>query len=206
MTDNPWREKETLYELYIEQEMSMADVAEELGCGVKAIHKWLHRHDIKTRSRREAANVSDTYGVSHTEEYGEYRDNEEWLREKYWGEGLSQEEIADIVGCSRSAVGGWMKENGVMTFKPPYHRLSDSNGYERIDTQIDDDAYCVKIHRLQAVAEYGFDEVKDMHVHHKNGFKIDNRLCNIEIKTPSDHISDHVSDAEHSDTGEFVSW
>jgi transposase-like protein len=49
MSDTPWRDKERLYELYVEQELSTTDVGEELGCSQKTISKWLDRHDIEIR-------------------------------------------------------------------------------------------------------------------------------------------------------------
>jgi len=45
----------------------------------------------------------------------------------------------------------------------------------------------VPLHRLVAVAEYGIEEVKEKHVHHKNGVRFDNRPSNLELMSDVDH-------------------
>lgn len=47
-----------------------------------------------------------------------------WLREKYHDEGLSQREIADIVGCSKRPVNNRMEEYGIE--KRPAHHLPNT--------------------------------------------------------------------------------
>lgn len=49
----------------------------------------------------------------------------------------------------------------------------------------------VYVHRLLAVAEYGFDAVCDNVVHHINGLPYDNRHSNIAVMTQSDHVTQH---------------
>jgi len=43
-----------------------------------------------------------------------YRD-EDWLREKYWDEGLNQEEIADLCGSHRTTIIEWMGRHSIET-------------------------------------------------------------------------------------------
>lgn len=45
----------------------------------------------------------------------------------------------------------------------------------------------VRVHRLLAVAEYGFEAVAGSVVHHKNGLKWDNRSENLELTDPVKH-------------------
>jgi hypothetical protein len=52
----------------------------------------------------------------------------------------------------------------------------------------------VYVHRLLAVSEYGFEAVRDRHVHHKNKIPWDNRPENIELKTPEEHGQMHGED------------
>lgn len=47
------------------------------------------------------------------------------------------------------------------------------------------------IHRLVAVAEYGFDAVAGKHVHHKNGIRWDNRPENLEPADQKTHMNKH---------------
>jgi len=60
-----------------------------------------------------------------------------------------------------------------------------SNGYKMF--RGGDNCDYVPIHRLVAVAEYGVDEVKEKHIHHKNGVKWDNRPENLEPLSNSEH-------------------
>jgi hypothetical protein len=46
-----WRNKEKLEELYLEEEMSMAEIADELGCADVTVQYWLDKHDIETRDK-----------------------------------------------------------------------------------------------------------------------------------------------------------
>ena len=49
----------------------------------------------------------------------------------------------------------------------------------------------IPVHRLQAVAEWGLDAVKDKHVHHKNGIPWDNRIENLELVSNAEHQRKH---------------
>lgn len=83
--------------------------------------------------------------------------------------------------------------------KLPQFRLN-ANGYEEI-------RHCgevAKHHRLLAVAEYGFDAVEGMAVHHKNNLSWDNRPDNIELLTPREHHQLHYENREINEDGRFV--
>ena len=47
-----------------------------------------------------------------SKKYPQLRD-EQWLREKYWGEGLNGREIAEIVGCERTSIYGAFRRFGI---------------------------------------------------------------------------------------------
>jgi len=118
-----------------------------------------------------------------------------WLEKKYVTEGLSQREIADLCGVHRSTIRRWMDKFDIESRKsshekPPNHSFR-VDGYERVKVQQDGTQHDVLIHRLIAVAEHGVDAVKDSHVHHKNGFRFDNRPSNLEVLEPGDHHRKH---------------
>lgn len=54
----------------------------------------------------------------------------------------------------------------------------------------------VYVHRLLAVAEYGFDALEGMHVHHRNHIRWDNRPENIELREPAEHGCYHLHGEE----------
>jgi hypothetical protein len=56
-------------------------------------------------------------------------------------------------------------------------------GYEKVVTEYQGKVERVQIHRLVAVAEYGFDAVRDMDVHHTKGPPFDN----LAVLTPEEH-------------------
>lgn len=47
--DAPWRDKEILKQLYIEEKMSSSEIGDELGVSPSTVVKWLHKNDIPTR-------------------------------------------------------------------------------------------------------------------------------------------------------------
>lgn len=123
--DEPWKDKETLLDLYHSQNMNMKEVAEELGCTAMSVHKYLHKYDIQVRSPK------------HTR--------------------------AEVPLCNQY--------DGYVSW---------SHGGKT-----------VFVHRLAAVAWYGFESVSDRVVHHENGVKYDNRESNLEPMTRAEHRRVH---------------
>jgi len=39
--------------------------------------------------------------------------NKEWIHEKYWEEGMSMSEMAELASCSENAVRTWMVEHDI---------------------------------------------------------------------------------------------
>jgi len=73
---------------------------------------------------------------------------------------------------------------------------ADHHGYERwrawnAESGNHDRLY---VHRLLAVAEFGFETVNGMHVHHRNSLPWDNRPENLELLTNSEHRSLHEAE------------
>lgn len=61
----------------------------------------------------------------------------------------------------------------------------------------------VRIHRLAAVAWFGFDEVRDKVIHHKNTHRMDNRESNLEPMTLGEHSAHHIKEQTRAETGEL---
>ena len=68
--------------------------------------------------------------------------------------------------------------NGYILLYKPEHPLSNKVGY-------------LVEHRFIASEKWGSEAVKDNCVHHINGIKTDNRIENLKILSPSDHVRLH---------------
>lgn len=73
--------------------------------------------------------------------------------------------------------------------KDPY-LTHHSQGYEEIRHW----QQRIYVHRLAAIAWFGFDAVDGHHVHHKNRIPWDNREENLEVMTESEHRSHHTKE------------
>lgn len=127
--------------------------------------------------------------------------SEAWLRQKYVDERLTLHAMADECGVSHPTISRWMDKYGIerrdrtwnnATERPSFRTTPD--GYETAN----DGTHTVRIHRLIAVAECGFDAVAGKDVHHISHIPWDNRPSNL---TPFDH-GEHMK--AHGDAG--YSW
>lgn len=146
--DRPWRDEETIRELYVEKKLSTTEIGERLNCDSKTVSRWLEKHGIEARGRVEA-----------------------------------------MTRVKR---------------KEPVRYRTHPRGYEHWRCQIDGTKRTVYVHRLVAVAEWGFDAVADKHVHHKNEVPWDNRPENLELLAPGDHHRHHLQDREWDDQGNLI--
>lgn len=144
---------------------------------------------------------------------GELPSTQEVVR-LYYEEGLTQFDIADKFNVTQSAVSNCMRRAGE---GPGYEAnrvpwasyYTTPRGYEHWSSRDTEGGYeYVKVHRLLAVAEYGFDAVKDIHVHHQNKISWDNRPENIELLSPSEHMGEHsreeVKNRSRNEDGTFA--
>jgi len=124
------------------------------------------------------------------------------LRKLYWDEGLSAREIAEMSNVTSGGIVNQMENHNIQR-RSHSKALSNSyagfetsvQGYERWRDHVSGEQ--VKVHRLVAVAQFGFDKIKDKHIHHKNGIRWDNRPSKLEPLTPRDHQVKH-NDGEKS--------
>lgn len=99
--DGPWRDEETLRELYHDKGWGATTIAEELGCDKKTIYNWLDRHDIETRE--------STHDINRG-----WRDAE-LLEELYWDQDLSCKEIADKLDTREGTITKWLLRHDIET-------------------------------------------------------------------------------------------
>lgn len=119
MSDSLWRDRETLQELYIEQELSAAAIGEELGCSDVTVLDWLNRHDIFVRDPDPPTMTGDDNprSVPKEEIIEDYRELAEELNKT-----PSQEEYNDHGEYTWSAIRGHFDGMG---------ELQDAAGLER---------------------------------------------------------------------------
>lgn len=172
--DRPWRDKEVFREKYVEQNMDQKDMAEEWDCHPTNIERWVKRHGLKKKHR-----------------------NPEWLEEKYYGEGLTLKEMADLANTTETSVWRFMKKHDIKRrgkSDKPASFYTTEKGYEVWACGNYGDY--VKVHRLLAVAEYGFEALNGNVVHHKNKTPWDNRAANVEVMDPVEHTKHHHEEGD----------
>jgi len=132
------------------------------------------------------------------------------LRQLYHNQNKTLAEIGEIAGRSRSQVAYWMDKHGINRRDAPADKTATvylgtvGDGYEAWQTNACGERAQVYVHKLTAVAEYGFDAVAGGDVHHENGIKWDNRPSNLEPMDPGQHLRMHVQEQERDESGEFV--
>jgi len=131
-----------------------------------------------------------------------YRD-EDTLRRLYVEEGLTSREVAERLDCSQPTVVNWLKKHEISVTtptsdRPPYYGTS-TQGYEYWQTSVGDrERKTVRVHRLTAVAWFGWDAVTGgedaasrVDVHHRNSVPWDNREVNLKLIPHGEHMSMH---------------
>lgn len=137
--------------------------------------------------------------------------DEETLRELYHERRMSMHDIADHFGdLTWGGVKYWMEKHGIerrsrsesakirrqKELIKPY--TDPTHGYEILRNEYNGVDEKVTVHRLLAVAMYGFDELRGKDVHHKNNIPWDNRPSNLDLMTRSEHVKHH-STGQHDD-------
>lgn len=119
MSDSPWRDKETLQKLYVENGLSAAAIGEQLGCTDVTVLDWLDRHNIPTRNRDPPTMEGEDNPRFVTKE--EIIDDYKRLSEEL-GKTPSQQEYNDQGDYTWSAIRGHFEGMG---------DLQDAAGLER---------------------------------------------------------------------------
>jgi len=172
---------------YVEKGRSTYQMAEDVPVTQETVRNWLEKHEIERRERE--IELPDQVDVDKSK-----------IEDLYHNGGLTTRDIAEILGCSREVIRMCLHESGSpprkkyehKLYEPVYHRTT-ANGYEKWQIGIGGDKHDVPVHRLVAVAEYGYDEVVDKVVHHKNHIPWDNRHENLELMSASEHSRYHIN-------------
>jgi len=201
MTNTRYKDAEWLEEQYHENELSQAEIGDKCGVSGATVRYWMEKHDIERRDQMRAQAVAREQTEHLEPDDTRYRDAG-WLEQQYHEYGLSQREIANKCGVCQDTVHKWMDKHNVESRNLEVKGVSivSKDGYQ-VWAEGSNSEH-VPVHRLLAVAEYGFDAVCDMDVHHQNGIKWDNRPDNIELMTKSEHMLHHSLERhDNGDTG-----
>lgn len=112
--DCPLQDEELLRELYLQRELSLSGVAENVGCTVWKVRYWLTHHGIETREPG-----GSTFAVPELTDYN-------WIQTKYIEEELTSIEIAEFLDCSPRTVSAWLDKHGIDC---PWHLPQDAKKY-----------------------------------------------------------------------------
>jgi len=196
-SENKHRDKGWLEKHYVKEEKSMYEISKEFDKGINTIRRWLDRFDIPRR-----AHPNKKY------ESKKYRDRD-WLKEEHIENNRTMTDIASECGVSYHTISNWLDRFGIekqdnqnTNVCCSFHFGSFSNleGYPVWGaTGATADSNRLAVHRLVAIAD-GADPhdvfSNDKHqVHHRNGFKCDNRPSNLELVDRKTHGRHHTPDA-----------
>lgn len=201
--DSGWLEAE-----YVDSGRTGLGLADECGVTKQCIYKWLDRHGF---DRRRSGPRTDTPACFYTSRQG-YEIARSFCRGRY--DTVYIHRLVAVAEFGLDAVKGQIihHRNGIRWDNRPsnfeitgpvrHNRApaqipggrgflhTDGAGYERWRVRPYGEtggADTVFIHRLVAVAEYGFDAVAGNEVHHRNGVRWDNRPGNLEPRDPVSH-------------------
>lgn len=189
----PYDDPDEIHRLYHGERMTQKEVAAELGCSKATIISRMDEYDIPTL---------DPGGGDPNAPWKD----EDTLREMYHDDRMYLTEIGDELGADEATIRHWMDNFDIervpmgTRVRPP-SVWTDTCGYEVVEP----DGDRAPIHRLVAVAEYGFDAVADNDVHHRNNVPWDNRPSNLEPIDHADHARHHAHESKFWEHRENVS-
>lgn len=185
--------EQRLRQMYINEKKSKDEIREELGCNRGRLLKKFDEYGIKQRSSQEQ------YALNRDTRY---RDKE-FLKRNYIEQGKTMREIADMCGCSGSAVSRWIEKHGIekrrseseVRFRLSGPRSGGMEGYPTLSRLGCDEVPKLLEHRLVLLAEgHSIKEVfgdNNYNIHHRNGHKCDNRPSNLELVDRREHGRKH---------------
>ena len=169
-------DKEKLYDLYIIQQLPMHKVAKEMGIAVGSVYNYLKKYDIPRRNYKESMDLLKANGWTFPKEAAVQRGL------KLRGCHRSEETKKKISESHFKGGIGFKKKrpDGYIAIYFPEHPKSNKEGY-------------IMEHDLVMECLIGRHLKDDEVVHHKNEIKDDNRKCNLQLMTNSEHMSYHSS-------------
>lgn len=204
--DDRLYDPEYLHTEYVSKGRTSREIADELGCGKKAVLRQLEGKGIEKRPNKKRVDDKRVY-------------EREFLEREYVEKEKSSRQIAKDVGCSKDVVLRQLKQHnirirdtseatslGMDKGRCGFH--TSKRGYEKATTRDPERAREVGIHQLVAIAEganphrlFTGSKSDGNHAHHKNRIPWDNRPCNIKIMSNSEHQKEHMDEFTRDEKG-----
>lgn len=126
--------------------------------------------------------------------------SEKNLKFLYVEQKMTVGQIAEFLDCGKDSVDRWRERHGFEARRGRVERctyLCNGDGYPAACSynSKDDRPEVVLIHRLVAVAEFGFEAVSGNVIHHKNNISFDNRPDNLAPMKSGEHTKYHAETA-----------
>lgn len=186
--------KSDLIRMYIEVNVPLEKVADNYDTDLEGIIQILNENGIRLKNEDKCK-------------------DKDWLYEKYIESDMNIENIAESCNVSEYTISSWLDKHEIQTNEGRtgktgkkdicrYNlvRYALTNGYPTWSaTGSAADANYLRVHRLVIIAHGAdpyevFDNTNNMQVHHRNGFKCDNRPENLELIDSRTHGRYHTPD------------
>lgn len=113
-----YQNKDWLYQKYWKEDLSMGQISKTCKINPSSLLEWMQKFNIPRRTLSEAQLIY--WGHRNTYQ------NKIWLQNKYWKDGLSTNEIAEICKVNTRTIRHWMKKLGI-----PIRTRSEASRGER---------------------------------------------------------------------------
>lgn len=114
-------DKDSFFELYIEEDLSQSEIAERVGCGHTAVQNWRRKHGIPAKNPKTKVD--------------ERLSDKSWLREMYDKRGLTLREIADQIDEKYTNVWRAVRQSDIELnadgFQPGQEHFNWKGGHEK---------------------------------------------------------------------------
>jgi DNA-binding CsgD family transcriptional regulator len=133
-------DKDWLYAQRIAQKKSKETIAEELGCSIGPVNRWLAIHDIPDRQY----NKSNIDVLVYLEDY-------DWLYAAYIKDGRTLDNIATEIGSNKGVVSRYLKQHNITARSGSDNQLSTTTADALTNKEWLEDQYLIKMRSLEDI-------------------------------------------------------